>query len=126
MQHFLLAAAGGAIGAGARHLVNVGVARWLGTGFPWATFLVNVTGSLAMGFLVGLLMARETEHVGLRIFLATGVLGGYTTFSAYSLDAMNLMNRGAFGAGAAYIVGSVVVSILAIYAGVALAKAMTP
>lgn len=126
MQHFLLATAGGAIGAGVRYLVNVAMATWLGTAFPWSTFLINVTGSLAMGLVVGLLIGRESETLALRIFLATGILGGYTTFSAFSLDAATLLDRGQLAAALAYVAGSVVLSILALYAGLALAKVITP
>ena len=126
MNHFLLAAAGGALGAGARYLVNVGFARLFGTAFPWSTLFVNVVGSLAMGLLVGLLLDRDTNSDGLRIFLATGVLGGFTTFSAFSLDTANLVARGEVGAAGVYVVGSVIVSILALYAGLALAKAFAP
>jgi CrcB protein len=126
MRLFLLASAGGALGAGARYLVNVGFARAFGPAFPWGTFFVNISGSLAMGLLAGWLLARGGEDAELRVFLATGILGGYTTFSAYSLDAVNLFKSGATGAGIAYVAGSVVLSIAALVAGLALARALFP
>lgn len=126
MQYVLLAATGGAIGATIRYLINIGMTRWLGSSFPWGTFLINVTGSLAMGVVVGLLVGREAESQAIRVFVATGILGGYTTFSAFSLDAANLFDRGAIMPGLGYVIGSVVLSILALYAGLALAKAATP
>lgn len=126
MQHLLLAAGGGAIGAAIRYLVNIGLTRWLGSAFPWGTFSINVTGSLLMGLVVGVLAARPGDSQALRVFLATGILGGYTTFSAFSLDAANLFDRGASLAAMGYVLGSVVLSIAALYAGLGLARVVTP
>jgi CrcB protein len=126
MMYFLLATSGGAIGAGLRYLVNVAAHRWLGSGFPWGTLCVNVVGCLLMGLLAGLVVGREQETAALRVFLATGILGGFTTFSAFSLDFAHLLDRGATMAAVGYVLGSVVVSILALYAGLALAKAIHP
>ncbi|MGD9783986.1 MAG: fluoride efflux transporter CrcB [Hyphomicrobiaceae bacterium] len=124
MKLFLLASAGGACGAGARHLVNVGIGRLLGTGFPWATLTVNVVGSFLMGVLIEALMLRLGGSAELRTFLGTGVLGGFTTFSAFSLDVSVLMSRGETGTALLYVVGSVVVSILVLYLGMAVARGL--
>ena len=116
MQMLLLVCAGGAIGAGTRHLINLWfVARGL-VAFPWSTFAINVTGSALMGLTIGLLTARATPSPELRAFLATGILGGYTTFSAFSLDAWMLIERNQPVAAGAYVLGSVVLSIAALIA----------
>ncbi|RDC70914.1 fluoride efflux transporter CrcB [Rhodovulum sp. 12E13] len=111
----LQVALGGALGASARHLVNVSVMRALGPGFPWATMAVNVAGSLLMGALVVWLAKRGGQHWA--PFLMTGVLGGFTTFSAFSLDVATLYERGEVAAAAGYAVGSVVLSVGALFAG---------
>jgi CrcB protein len=122
MRLLLLVAAGGAIGASARYALNVGVGRWLGPAFPWATLFANVSGSLAMGLLAGLIIGREGETVALRAFLATGVLGGFTTFSAFSLDFANLVGRGETLAALAYAAASVGLSIAGVLLGLAIAR----
>ena len=106
---FLMAAAGGALGAGGRYLVNVAATRALGPGFPWQTVIVNVVGSFLMGVLVVVLAKRG--GLAAAPFLMTGVLGGFTTFSAFSLDAGTLWERGEVLAAAGYVAGSVVLSI---------------
>lgn len=123
MKLLLLASAGGAIGAGLRHLVNVSFGRLLGAGFPWATLFVNVVGSFVMGVLVALFAQRLSGSLEMRTFLATGVLGGFTTFSAFALDFAVLTQRGDTTIAALYAVGSVVVSILALYGGMAVMRA---
>jgi fluoride exporter len=117
MRLVLYAAAGGAIGTAARHLVNVGFGRWLGPGFPWSTLFVNVVGGFLMGALIEALALRFDGSLELRTFLATGILGGFTTFSAFSMDAMLLMQRGETATAALYIGASVLLSILALLAG---------
>ena len=124
MQLALLTAAGGAIGAVLRLLVNQAGLRWLGPAFPWWTVFVNVTGSLAMGALAAFLMARAEPSDGLRAFLATGILGGYTTFSAFSLDFASLVERGEMGAAFLYAGGSVMVSLAAVFLGLMLGRAL--
>jgi fluoride exporter len=115
-------AAGGAIGAVLRFATVLGAARVLGAGFPFGTMIVNVAGSLAMGFFFVILTARGS---GLHPFLLTGILGGFTTFSAFSLDAITLWERGdAFQAGL-YVVASVMLSILALAFGALMARAIT-
>jgi CrcB protein len=122
MKLLLYAMIGGALGSGARHLVNVGFGRWLGMGFPWWTFFVNVSGCLLMGVVIESLALKFQGSADLRTFLATGILGGYTTFSAFSLDFAFLMQRHEQMQAALYLVGSVALSILALYAGMSLTR----
>lgn len=122
MRHLLLAAAGGAMGAGARYLVNVSFMRWLGPGFPWQTLTVNVIGSLMMGFLIEALALRYQGSLDLRTFLTTGLLGGFTTFSAFSLDFAVLIERKQELAAGLYLAASVGLSILALFAGLHIAR----
>ncbi|MEL7048192.1 MAG: fluoride efflux transporter CrcB [Pseudomonadota bacterium] len=121
---FILAASGGAIGAGARYLVGVGITRLAGpaSAFPWATLTVNVVGSFAMGVLIEVLALRFSASPEVRTFLATGVLGGFTTFSAFSLDVVTLLDRKANALAAFYVAGSVGLSILALFAGLHVAR----
>ena len=122
MQHLVLACVGGALGAGVRHLVNTAFLKALGAGFPWATFVINITGSLLMGLLAGSLALKAGVAPEWRVFLGTGILGGYTTFSAFSLDTAVLMERGEALAAFGYVAGSVGLSIAALFAGLALAR----
>jgi fluoride exporter len=124
MRLLMLATVGGAIGAGARHLVNIGFGRWLGPHFPWSTIFINIAGSMLMGMVIEALALRFSGSLELRTFLATGILGGFTTFSAFSLDAVSLIQRGDMSSAALYIGGSVMLSILGLYAGLSLARAV--
>lgn len=117
MNVLVAVAAGGAVGATLRYLVGLGVGRWLGTAFPWATLLVNVAGCLVMGVLAGLLALHWSPGPALRNFLSVGVLGGFTTFSAFSLDVTLLFERGAVAHALAYVAASVLLSIGALVAG---------
>jgi fluoride exporter len=126
MRLLLLAMGGGALGAGARYLVNVACARCLSPAFPWATLIVNVVGSLLMGLVVELVARRCAGSVELRTFFATGILGGFTTFSAFSLDAVSLMSRGDSALALLYLLGSVALSILGLYLGLGLARTLFP
>ena len=123
MRLLVLATLGGGIGAGARYLVQMGMMRVLGMGFPWWTFAINIAGSFAMGLVVTLVALRFDNSADVRTFLATGILGGFTTFSAFSLDVSNMLETKQTEAAAFYIAGSVGLSIVALYAGLALAKA---
>ena len=116
----LQVALGGALGASARYGVNVAAMRALGPGFPAGTFAVNVAGSFVMGALATLLALKGGTRAA--PFLMTGVLGGFTTFSAFSLDAVTLWDRGQGAAAAAYVAGSVALAIAALVAGAALAR----
>jgi fluoride exporter len=123
MTHLALVALGGAIGASLRHLVNVAALRLFDPAFPVGTLTVNVLGSFAMGLLVAWLALRaEGGGESLRLFLATGVLGGFTTFSAFSLDAMVLWERGAQATALLYVALSVILSIAALATGLWLAR----
>jgi fluoride exporter len=113
-------ALGGAIGASARYLTNVAVLRGIGPGFPWATVVVNVAGSFLMGVLV--VWLAEKGAMRLAPLLMTGILGGFTTFSAFSLDTVALWERGEPMLAAAYVGGSVVLSVAALLAGMALTR----
>lgn len=124
MYHLALVALGGAIGAACRHLVNVLALRLFGPGFPVGTLSVNVLGGFLMGLLAGSLALRSYGGgQGLRLFLATGILGGFTTFSAFSLDAVLLWERGAWAASLGYVTASVTLSIAALLAGLSVARA---
>ncbi|MFN0194827.1 MAG: fluoride efflux transporter CrcB [Aestuariivirga sp.] len=117
-------AAGGAIGAAARHGVNVWSGRMFGTEFPWHTLIANVVGCFIMGVLVELMALRLNVSNDVRAFLTTGILGGFTTFSAFSLDFALLMERKAMAAAAIYAAGSVALSLIAIFAGLALVRGL--
>ena len=116
-------ALGGAIGSAARYTVNVWSGRILGAGFPWHTLLVNIAGCFAMGLLVELLALKLNAGNETRAFLTTGILGGFTTFSAFSLDFALLVERKSYGLAGAYAAGSVVMSLLAVFAGLYLVRA---
>jgi fluoride exporter len=122
MRLFLLACAGGAVGAGLRHLVNTATVRVFGLGVPWATLAVNVVGSFVMGVLTAFFVARMPDVVGMRIFMATGLLGGFTTFSAFSLDVAVMAERGDPAQAGIYILASVLLSIGACVAGLYLSR----
>ncbi len=116
---FLIVFLGGGLGAALRHGVNLTMARWLGTAFPYATLTENVTGSLVMGLLAGYFAFAGGVPQHWRLFLTTGILGGYTTFSAFSLDTALLYERGEVGLAALYVALSVVLSIGGLFAGLA-------
>lgn len=122
MTTLLHVALGGAIGASARYLTNTAVMRWIGPGFPYGTIMVNIFGSFLMGVLVVLLAHKGgTRYAPL---LITGILGGFTTFSAFSLDAFTLWERGQVLLAGAYVAASVVLSIAALIAGVLTIRGM--
>ncbi|WP_447726512.1 fluoride efflux transporter CrcB [Sphingomonas koreensis] len=122
MNHLLLVMLGGAVGAGARHLTGRAALALWGPGFPWGTLIVNLAGGLAMGLLAGWLAARASGDEALRYLLGVGVLGGYTTFSAFSLETVNMLQRGEYGIALLYILASVLGSIVALLAGLQLAR----
>lgn len=124
MPVVLWVAAGGAIGAAARYGVNVWSGRLFGDAFPWHTLSVNVLGCFIMGLLVGAMALRLNVGNELRAFLTTGILGGFTTFSAFSLDFALLVERKALTAAGFYAAGSVLLSLAAIFAGLALVRAL--
>jgi len=121
-MNYLLVFLGGGLGASLRHTVNVGCARACGVNFPYGTFVVNITGSLIMGIIAGYLAFKGEASQPWRLFIMTGVLGGYTTFSAFSLDAVTLYERGHMGMALFYVVGSVALSIAGLVGGLALVR----
>jgi CrcB protein len=122
---YLLVFLGGGLGAGLRHAVNMICARSFGTAFPWGTFIINITGSTVMGLIAGYLAFKGGASQHWRLFLMTGILGGYTTFSAFSLDAALLYQRGETGLALLYVLGSVALSIAGLFAGLALIRQLT-
>ena len=122
---YLIVFLGAGIGGALRHAVNVAAVRVAGYGFPFGTLTVNVAGSLAMGLLAGYFAYRTGINQHVRLFLTTGILGGFTTFSAFSLDAVLIWERGQIGMAAAYVAASVVLSIAGLLAGLALIRIVT-
>lgn len=114
---YLIVFLGGGLGAMLRHAVNLGAARWLGMGFPAGTLMVNVTGSFLIGVLAGYFAFKADAPQAWRLFLVTGLLGGYTTFSAFSLDAVLLWERHAYGLAIGYVASSVVLSLFGLACG---------
>jgi CrcB protein len=121
-MNYVLVFVGGGLGASLRHTVNIACARCIGTAFPYGTFIINITGSIAMGLIAGYLAFKGEASQPWRLFLMTGILGGYTTFSAFSLDAALLYERGDLGLALFYVLGSVVFSIGGLFAGLALMR----
>lgn len=123
MTNLLLIAAGGAIGAVSRHLIGQFFLRAVGSDWPYGTFVVNVLGGLILGAFVGWLsQAGRSDANELRAFFAVGVLGGFTTFSAFSLEAVVMIERRAWGDAALYVSASIVLSVLALFVGLLLAR----
>jgi len=116
---YLIVFLGAGIGGALRHGVNVGSARLFGFGFPYGTLIVNVVGSFLMGLLAGYFAFRPGIAQHARLFLTTGILGGFTTFSAFSLDTALLIERHSYGLAAGYMVGSVAASVSALFFGLA-------
>lgn len=121
MLSVLSIAAGGALGAVSRHFVNVGTASF-GVAFPWGTLIVNVAGSFVMGLAIGLFAHLWQPPQEVRSFLTVGFLGGLTTFSTFSLDAVTLYERGEVAMSALYIAASVIISIAGLFAGLYLVR----
>lgn len=122
---YLIVFVGGGIGAALRHGVNLAAARLLGTHFPYATLIENVTGSIVMGLLAAYFAFKTGGTQHMRLFLTTGILGGYTTFSTYSLDVAVLYERGQIGLAAFYAIASAVLAIGGLFAGLALVRHYT-
>ena len=127
MQAILLVFVGAGLGGALRHVIAMAFARALGNDFPYGVFFINVTGSFVMGLLVGWLAFRAGEGWTrqAQLFVATGVLGGYTTFSTFSLDAFRLIERGQIGLSALYVGGSVVLGVAGLWAGLTLMRSLT-
>ncbi len=119
---YLIVFLGGGLGAAFRHGINLSSVRAFGTSFPYGTMFINITGSLVMGLVAAYFAFKGDASQNWRLFLTTGILGGYTTFSAFSLDAALLYERGEVSAAAIYVVASVVLSIAGLFAGFALVR----
>jgi CrcB protein len=121
-MNYLLVFVGGGLGASLRHTINIACARCMGPSFPWGTFIINISGSIVMGLIAGYLAFKGEASQPWRLFVMTGILGGYTTFSAFSLDTALLYERGEIGLALLYVLGSVVLSIAGLFAGLALVR----
>lgn len=119
---YLIVFLGAGFGGALRHGVNILAARLLGVGFPYGTLTVNIVGSLAMGLIIEYLALKGEASQHWRLFLAIGILGGFTTFSAFSLDVALLYERGQLGLAAAYVLASVSVSIAALFVGLLIVR----
>ena len=124
MPSLLYVLVGGAIGAGARYELGRLTLRQLGPGFPWGTLIVNLAGGFAMGLLAGAMAERGTVDRPLWLLLGTGVLGGFTTFSAFSLDLFAMIERGQHGLALGYAVGSTLGALLLLVVGWSNARAL--
>lgn len=121
-MNYVLVFLGGGLGAALRYALNLGVPRVLGAGFPWATLIINVVGCFVMGIVSAWFAARASIAPEWRLFLTTGILGGFTTFSAFSLDFVQVFERGDAGQAVGYAAASVMLSIMACFAGLALVR----
>lgn len=124
MLNFILVALGGAAGSMLRYATGLGATRLLGPAFPWGTMIVNVAGSFVIGVFVETIARRFDASEPVRLLLVTGFLGGFTTFSSFSLDAAALLERGQAGLALLYMGGSLVLSLAAVFAGLALTRAV--
>jgi fluoride exporter len=127
MMTYLWIAIGSALGGVARHWCTMVAIEWLGARFPWGTLFINVLGSFVIGFVFAITGPGgrfDRAPIDARLFLMTGICGGYTTFSAFSLQTLSLFQDGAWGRGGAYILASVALCLLAVWAGYALAVAI--
>lgn len=117
-------ALGGAIGAVGRYLAVSACGRWWGISFPYGTLAVNILGSLLMGCVIGWLVKTLPHHMELRAFLVVGVLGGFTTFSAFSLDVITLIEQGAIAQALFYVLASVMGAVFALFLALSLFRAL--
>jgi len=122
MNGILYVALGGALGASGRHLLGMATLKTLGPNYPYGTMAANIIGGFLMGLLAGWLVLKVSGGTNLRLFLGVGLLGGFTTFSAFSLDAVLMYEKKAYGALLSYVGGSVILSIGALMLGLMLAR----
>jgi CrcB protein len=122
---YLVVFLGGGLGAAFRHFINLMAPRLMGSAFPYGTLFINVSGSFIMGAAAAYFAFKGDASQHWRLFMTTGILGGYTTFSAFSLDAALLYERGEIAAAALYVAGSVTLSIVGLFAGLALVRSLT-
>jgi CrcB protein len=121
----LVLSVGGVLGVNARYWLGVWISQWADPRFPWATFVVNVSGAFAAGFL-STALANRLPNPHVRVFVVAGFLGGYTTFSAFALESLTLWDRRAFGRAWGYVLGSCVAGLTAVALGAALAQNLIP
>ena len=124
MNATLLVMAGGALGAAARYHLGRLAVHWGGFGFPYGTLAANILGGFLMGVLVGILARSDVADEPWRLFLGVGLLGGFTTFSAFSVEVVNMIERGDWGIAAGYAIASVIGSVAALFAGLAAVRAL--
>ncbi|MDQ0421064.1 fluoride efflux transporter CrcB [Rhizobium sp. CRIBSB] len=124
MFHILLVAVGGATGSVARYLTGIAMTRLLGPAFPWGTITVNIVGSFAIGLLAELVARKLSAPVELRLLLVVGFLGGFTTFSSFSLDTLSLFEKGEGLMAFVYVGASVLLSLAAAFGGLALGRSL--
>jgi fluoride exporter len=124
MFHIMLVAIGGASGSVARYLTGIAMTRWLGTAFPWGTITVNIVGSFAIGLLAELVARKLSAPMEMRLLLVVGFLGGFTTFSSFSLDTLSLIEKGEGLGALAYVGASVILSLAAAFGGLALGRSL--
>lgn len=115
MFNYLLVFLGSGLGGMMRYGTSVASGVWLGTNFPYGTLIVNIVGSGVLGLIIGLFALTDLGSQEARLFLATGVMGGFTTFSAFSLDTVTLWERGQHMAAIGYVLASVLVAVMALY-----------
>lgn len=124
MLNLFIVAIGGACGSAARYAVTTFCRASFGASFPWGTLIVNLAGSFAIGLLTASLLSKLGNNESLKLLLIAGFLGGFTTFSAFSLDAVDLLNKGATTQAAAYVLSSVGLAITATFLGLAIGRAL--
>ena len=124
MKLFWAIAVGAAAGGVSRFYLTVAMQQRFGDAFPWGTLLINITGSLLLGFIIRYAVATPSMSLELRLMLTTGFCGGYTTFSAYSYETAVMLEKGDYGRAAFYSIGSVVLALLATFCGFILARAL--
>lgn len=124
MVEFLWIGIGGFLGVNLRYWLQAWAAGRWGTSFPYGTLIINVTGSLLLGFFLTLVTQRVVAPANWRLFMAVGLLGGYTTFSAFSVEALNLLQAGRWAAAAAYLFGNVFLGLAGAFLGMILARAL--
>ena len=127
MNAILIVFFGAGIGGALRHSVNTACLRWCGPDFPYGTMAINIAGSFLMGLMAGYFAFRASESWSqhARLFVTTGILGGFTTFSAFSLDAVLLWERGQTWPAAGYVLGSVILSLAGLVGGLSIVRALT-
>ena len=124
MARFLLICLGGAIGTGARYMISVWIARTAGTGFPYGTLLVNVTGSFLLGLLMQLSLSAPAISADMRLIIGAGILGGFTTYSTFNYETLALLREDAWALALAYAAATLIGCLVAGACGIGIARAV--